>query len=99
MLEAIEEVENNLIEFSEEQKRYQQLSDALEISENSTKLTETLHANGHRNYNDVLETQLNLQQNRERVILSELRSNRSLIKLYRALGGGWQHWRRPQTAK
>ena len=89
VLQAIEEVESSLIEIDNEHIRSKQILVAVESSENSVEIVKSLYANGLRSYEDVIQSLLGLQENREQLILSKESLSISQVKLYQALGGGW----------
>lgn len=89
VLQAMEEVESSLVEIDNEKTRLRQIKVAVEASEQSVELVRSLFANGLRNNEDVIQSLLGLQEHREQLILSKERSSLSQVKLYQALGGGW----------
>ena len=89
IIQAIEEVESNLVGFNDEQKRLKQLTVALESAEKSAEIANSLYENGLRNYEAVIQSRLNLHDINEQVILNKESSSRSLVILYQSLGGGW----------
>ncbi len=90
VLQALEEVENNLIGFDNEQKRLTQLNAAVASAIKSMTIAETLYANGLTDYQSVIQAILNMHDKQEQIILASEAASRSLVQLYQSLGGGWK---------
>jgi multidrug efflux system outer membrane protein len=91
VLSALQEVEDALITLHDDSLRVAALNDAVISNQNSANLNLNSYRAGLSNYIDVLtqENQLILSKNQlDGALLSE---STDLVKLYKALGGGWQN--------
>ena len=89
ILKALEEVENALIAYAEEQSRRQSLSDATEAAQQAVDLAQSLYLSGLIDFTDVLDAQRSLLSFQDQLSVSESEVTSNLITLYKALGGGW----------
>jgi NodT family efflux transporter outer membrane factor (OMF) lipoprotein len=90
VLEALEEVENALVAYAQERLRRERLARAVRASERSVELVRTQYLAGLTNFQNVLDSQRSLTDQQDQLAESEGLVIKSLIALYRALGGGWQ---------
>ncbi|MGI9428076.1 MAG: efflux transporter outer membrane subunit, partial [Bythopirellula sp.] len=90
VLEANAEVENAIVAFLESQQRLIEVQGAVEAAERSVELGLTQYQDGAIDFNWVfnLQTALTSQQDQ----LAEVRGDvaKSLVAVYKSLGGGWQ---------
>ncbi|MBI4526045.1 MAG: efflux transporter outer membrane subunit [Deltaproteobacteria bacterium] len=89
ILTALEDVENALVAYAEEQDRRQALSEATQAAQRAAELAHDQYASGLIDFQSVLDaerTQLSFQ---EQLVLSKGQVTSNLISLYKALGGGW----------
>lgn len=89
VLTAVEEVENDLSAYVEQQSREQALQRAATAAEKSVQLVQTRYQNGLSPFQDVLDTQRTLVQQQDNLALSQGDVVQAMIGLYKALGGGW----------
>ncbi|MBA3018393.1 MAG: efflux transporter outer membrane subunit [Proteobacteria bacterium] len=89
ILKALEEVENALVAYTEEQSRRQSLSDATEAAQQAVNLAQSLYLSGLIDFTDVLDAQRSLLSFQDQLSVSESEVTSNLITLYKALGGGW----------
>ena len=89
VLTAVEEVENVLISYTQEQERYAALERAAAASEQSVAIVQNLYRNGLTNYQDVLDVQRTLFDQQDSLASSRGQMIQNAIRLYKALGGGW----------
>jgi len=89
ILNALEEVENALIAYKEEQQRRQALIDATQAAEKSAELARLQYEAGLTDFTDVLEAQRSQLSFQEQLVQSCGNITADLIRLYKALGGGW----------
>ena len=89
ILTALEEVENVLVDYSEEQERRDLLSRAVEQSQLAVDLAAEQYRAGLVDFLSVLEAQGELYSNEAQLVQSQTSVTTDLIALYRALGGGW----------
>jgi outer membrane protein TolC len=90
LLLAIEEVENAVVSYDNEQLRRGFLNQAVVANERAVQLAEDRYISGVGAFLDVLDTQRVLYDAREELVTSDAEVSLSLVSLYRALGGGWQ---------
>ena len=95
VLKSLEEVQNALVTFGQEQQRHGALQDAQAASERSFKLAQDRYRAGLVDFLDVLETQRSLLANQDAKVQSERELSQNLIRLFKSLGGGWKQ---PQLA-
>jgi len=89
VLNALEEVENALKAFAEEQNRKQALDQAASAARRAVELAQSKYRAGLIGFGDVLDAQRSLLSFRDNLAQSEGTVTTSLIALYKALGGGW----------
>jgi NodT family efflux transporter outer membrane factor (OMF) lipoprotein len=89
ILLALEEVENSLVAYRQEQRRRQELQDAVEASQRAVDLVQTQYVSGLTNFQNLLDSQRTLFQRQDELAESEGRVVQNLIGLNKALGGGW----------
>ncbi len=89
MLDALEEVENALIGYAQEQFRLKTLRQAVEAAQEAVALSQDLYKAGLINFDSVLDAQRSLLNFQDQLAVSEGTVVARLISLYKALGGGW----------
>ncbi|MFH0788843.1 MAG: efflux transporter outer membrane subunit [Pseudomonadota bacterium] len=89
VLNALEEVENALVTYAEEQYRRQSLIDATEAAKRAAELAQDKYQGGLTDFSNVLEAQRSLLSFQDQLNQSEGKVTSNLIRLYKALGGGW----------
>jgi len=89
VLTALEEVENALMAFAQEQDRRQSLEKAARAARRAVELSETQVAAGHTDFSTVLDSQRSLLAFQDQLAASRGIVTDNLIRLYKALGGGW----------
>lgn len=89
MLNALEDVQNAITAFSQEQLRYRSLKNSAESSLRTTKLAESRYSAGDTNFLNVLDAQRTQFGVQDKLVQSEAQILGNLIRLYKALGGGW----------
>jgi NodT family efflux transporter outer membrane factor (OMF) lipoprotein len=90
ILNALEEVENALTAYSEEQHRKQSLIDAAAAAKQAVELAKNKYQSGLIAFSDVLDAQRSLLSFEDDLAKSEGMVTTDLISLYKALGGGWE---------
>ena len=90
VLRAFEEVENAMIAYARQQDRRARLLEAVDASERAVGLVRTQYLSGLTNFQNVLDSQRTLFQLEDQLAESEGITVQNLIRLYRALGGGWE---------
>ncbi|MCB2192399.1 MAG: efflux transporter outer membrane subunit [Deltaproteobacteria bacterium] len=89
VLAALEEVENNLTGYAQEQLRRQSLLQAVDAAKEAEVLSQDLYVAGLINFDSVLDAQRSLLTFEDQLAISEGVVTARLIALYKALGGGW----------
>lgn len=89
VLAALDEVENALVAYAQEQERRQALADGSAAAERAVALAEAQYGAGLVDFEIVLDSQRSLYVLQEQLALSEREVTSNLIRLYKALGGGW----------
>ncbi|MDO9270685.1 MAG: efflux transporter outer membrane subunit [Methylobacter sp.] len=90
VLSALEETENALVNYNRERSRRELLSSAAKASERAHELAHLRFAEGVSDFLTVLDAELRLLQDQNRLALSETATATALAALYKALGGGWE---------
>jgi multidrug efflux system outer membrane protein len=89
ILKALEEVENALVNYSQEQERRDRLNQAVEQSQLAVDLATEQYRAGLVDFLTVLDAQRELYANEDQFVQSQTSVTTNLVALYRALGGGW----------
>jgi multidrug efflux system outer membrane protein len=89
VLQALEEVENVLVAYAKEQQRRASLIKAEAAARQATQLAQDQYEAGLVNYNNVLDTQRALLILQDELAQSQGTVTSNLVRLYKALGGGW----------
>ncbi|BAU49195.1 RND transporter [Sulfurifustis variabilis] len=89
VLTALNDVENALVAFGEEQARRAALVDATRAAELAANLATQQYNAGLIDFQVVLDAQRSLLSLQDRLAASEGEVSSNLIRLYKALGGGW----------
>src|SRR6267378_1235367 len=99
VLNALEEVENALVSYSQEQERRDRLNDAVAHSQLAVDLATEQYKAGLVDFLSVLDAQRDLYANEDQLVQSQTSVTTNLVGLYRALGGGWNLGRTVATSK
>jgi len=89
VLSALQGVNNALMAFMQEQLHSQSLSDATQAAQRAAELAKSRYESGLIDFQVVLETQRSLLTFQDSLATSEAEVTADLIRLYKALGGGW----------
>ena len=89
ILTALEEVENTLIAYADEQVRRQSLLEATQAAQRAADLSSYQYTSGMIDFQVMLDAQRSLLSFQDQLAVSEGRVTLNLISLYKALGGGW----------
>lgn len=90
VLGALEDVENALVGFNREQATRRLLADAAEANNRAVELSDQLYRAGLTDFQRVLDSQRSLVVAEEALAASDAAVVQALIRLYKALGGGWE---------
>src|SRR6202011_4335631 len=89
ILKALEEVQNALITYSQEQERRDRLNQAVQQNQLAADLAKEQYTGGLADFLSVLDAQGQLYTSEDQLVQSQISVTTNLIGLYRALGGGW----------
>jgi len=89
VLTALEEVENALVAFVEEQRRREALREASRAAERAVALAQAQYGAGLVDFRSVLDAQRSLLSLQDQLAQSEGTVTSNVVRLYKALGGGW----------
>lgn len=90
VLIAAEEVDNALVSYIREKQRRAHLANQVEANKRAVVLSQQRYVGGDVDFQRVLDSQRSLLNSQDQLASSEANVATSLIRLYRALGGGWQ---------
>ena len=89
ILAALEEVENALSAYASEQLRRRSLAEAEQAIRQVVALAEAQYTSGLIDFQIILDAQASLLAAQDNVASSDSEVTSNLIRLYKALGGGW----------
>ena len=99
VLTSLQEAENALVAYAQEQNRHGALADEVVQNQRSLDMANSLYSEGRVNFLDVLDVRRSLYQSDDQLAASDQAISVDLIALYKALGGGWETLTRsPQKA-
>ena len=90
VLTAVKDVENALIDYAEEQVRRDSLIKSVASASEAVSYAQELYKAGLSNFLGVLEAQRSQFTLQDKLAFSEGRVMSNLIRLFKALGGGWR---------
>lgn len=90
ILSALEDVENALVAYAEEQNRRDNLQEAAQAAQKAVELAKYNYQSGLTDFNNVLEAQRSLLTFQDQLAQSNTTVTSNLVRLYKALGGGWK---------
>ena len=90
ILNALEEVENDIVAFDRERQRYDRLLAEVSASRRALDLSTELYMGGLKNFLDVLDAQRTLLSSENDLAASQGAVSKDFVALEKALGGGWQ---------
>ena len=89
ILSALEDVENALVAYGEEQSRRDSLQEAAQAAQKAVELAKYKYQSGLTDFYNVLEAERSLLTIQELLAQSNGTVGSNLVRLYKALGGGW----------
>jgi NodT family efflux transporter outer membrane factor (OMF) lipoprotein len=90
VLIAAQEVRDALVAYAQEQQRRDTLLVAIEAAQAAEEIAQDQYRSGLTDFNNVLDAQRSLFSFEESLAVSEAAVTTNLVRLYKALGGGWQ---------
>ena len=91
VLAALNEVENALVAYAQEQDRRQVLAEGEAAAERALTLAQDQYGSGLIDFQTVLDAQRQLFVLQDQLAASEGQVTSNLIRIYKAIGGGWSH--------
>jgi outer membrane protein TolC len=89
ILVALEETENALVAYANEQERRDHLDATVKSDETAFELATVQYKAGLTDFLTVLDAQREMYANQDLLAQSQTQVTTGLIRLYKALGGGW----------
>lgn len=96
VLIALEDLENALVSYSNEQVRNSSLAEAVQSDLQTVTLSRDLYTQGLTDFLTVLDAERSLYADQDQLVQSEQTVVTNLIALYKALGGGWEAYSDPE---
>lgn len=90
VLISLQEAENAVVTYAQEQNRHRALVDEVAENRHSLDMANSLYAEGRVNFLDVLDVRRSLYESDDQLAVSDQAVSLDLIALYKALGGGWE---------
>ncbi len=90
VLTSLEEVENALVACGKEHEHHQALVQSEAANRRAVELADERYRSGLVDFLNVLETQRSLLAVQDELARSERITDQNLVRLYKALGGGWE---------
>jgi len=94
LLTAKEEIENAILAFAKEQLRRDSLVKATAAARNAGRIARDQYQAGLVDFSNVLDAQRSLLSFEDQLARSRGAVSANLVRLYKSLGGGWQHMAR-----
>jgi NodT family efflux transporter outer membrane factor (OMF) lipoprotein len=89
VLAALQDVENALVAFTNEQTHYKTLGNAWDQNRRAVELSMRLYTQGASDFLSVLDAERSLYSSQSALAQSKAAISMDLVRLYKALGGGW----------
>jgi NodT family efflux transporter outer membrane factor (OMF) lipoprotein len=89
VLEAYEEAENALVSYMREGERRDALARSVAAAREGVRLVNVVYRQGLTEFQNVLDTEQFLFEQEDELAQSQGRVVRNLVRVYKALGGGW----------
>lgn len=90
VLNSLEDVENALVSYSRQQERHRSLMEAVVANRRTVELANSRYSGGLEDFLSVLDAQRSLYDSEDRLAQSEQDVAENVVRLYKALGGGWE---------
>ena len=89
VLTALEDVENALVSYYEDQERMKSLAEASQAAQRASDLAQSQYLSGLIDFQPVLVAQRSLLSLQDQLATSRADVTSNLIRLYKTFGGGW----------
>jgi NodT family efflux transporter outer membrane factor (OMF) lipoprotein len=90
VLVSVKEVRDALMAYAQEQKSYEALVQAVKSAQAALDISQDQYKNGLIDFNNVLDAQRSVLALQESLVMSEGTISADFVRIYKALGGGWQ---------
>lgn len=97
VLTALQDVENALVAYSQDQQRSAALADEVAANQKALALSIEQYQGGQTDFLRVLDAERSLYGSQDALVLSHRDVASDLVSLYKALGGGWAIGESPTT--
>lgn len=97
VLVALRDVENALTAYAKEQVRRESLSRSVQANEQALEMSTQLYRSGLVDFLRVLDSERSLYTAQDALVQSDQAVSDDLVQLYKALGGGWEVAKAPET--
>jgi len=98
VLSALQDVENALVALARNRERSESLAIATASANNAAELARQRYTAGLIDFQSVLDTERNVRVIEDSLATSRADGVLALIRLYKALGGGWTAQAEPRAA-
>ena len=98
VLKSLEETENALVAYANEQQRYRSLTEAVAANRRALELANERYTKGIADFLNVLDAERSLYQVEDQLAESQRTVTINLVALYKALGGGWETFDQARAA-
>lgn len=99
ILNALNETENAFIAFIQQKIQYEYLIQAVDAAKRTLVLATSLYKDGLTDFQNVLDAQRELFAAENKMVDAQGKAGTNLVRLYKALGGGWDPEYSPQNQK
>jgi NodT family efflux transporter outer membrane factor (OMF) lipoprotein len=89
VLRGLEDIENAMVSYVQESERRDALFRSVIAARKAAELVDTLYRTGLTDFQNVLDMERSLFEQEDQLAESEGFVSKNLIRIYRALGGGW----------
>ncbi|HZZ42921.1 MAG TPA: efflux transporter outer membrane subunit [Tepidisphaeraceae bacterium] len=90
VLQSLSDTEVALVAYTQEQARFQKLTEAVEANKRAVATSTQLYERGLGDFLNVLDAQRDLFASQDAEVVSRQTVSTNLVQLYKALGGGWE---------
>jgi outer membrane protein TolC len=104
IIDAVQEVDGAVARYSAEQSRLKSLGDAMLAGQRAVDLANARYERGLTDFLNVVDAEHQFYTLQEQYAAAQVAQGEEFVKLYKALGGGWENYqsvpaiRRPQPA-
>jgi outer membrane protein, multidrug efflux system len=98
VLNSLEEVENALVAYAQEQQRRDNLREATQAAQTAVELAQQKYQAGLTDFSNVLDAERSVLSFQDQLNQSNGTVTSNVIRLYKALGGGWTSMAAPPAS-